>query len=378
MRKVIFHLFCLFFGINLFASDSGQWNVHHIPKGEIYVGDYYATGKNIGIEGTVTGDVVVFGSEVFIDGVVDGNVTAMGGAVRISGEVKGNVRIIAGQTYISGKIDGRLNVLSGSTELPSSARVLDNVLAFCGNLDLGGKIGKNARIYASSAKVSAQIAENLIAYVGKLKLTSGAKIDGMLEYWSSSDAEIADRSKIGKGVSHHPPFFSSFFKGSILKKLKIGSQLAAILMNFFYTFCFALLVFRYFPQKIKRSVQVLDTKPIKAFFSGVVLAIVLPLLCLLLLISILGVPFALTLIAINVIGFYTAKIITIRWLMHLVSRKKEIKHPNMYFFLVLAGYYLITLIPFVGFAISIAVMFLGLGALILSKSAKGEMQKLPQ
>ena len=94
-----------------------------------------------------------------------------------------------------------------------------------------------------------------------------------------------------------------------------------------------------------------------------------PLVVLALLITIVGVPFALTLLAINVISLYTAKILSILWISkHLFYRLDFRKHIRLYFAFGLIVYFLLTLIPYFGTALSLAALLMGLGGLILGKS----------
>jgi len=378
MRKVCrFALILFLFPLFLFSYEShsgdDEVDIVVLPAGTVLNQDFFAYGKSIEVSGTVNGDVYVFGGQVFIDGTVNGDVLVAGGSVEISGKVSQDVRLLGGQASITGEIGRNVTAVTATIEFSPSARVGNNIVVLSGNVDLESLIGHNARIYASNLRLSDGIKGKLSAYVGQMRITSKAQIGGDVEYWSNRNALIDSHAKIGGEVIHHPSFFYNIFHGKFFKTIKIGSKFAALIMNFFYTFVIALIIMRYFPQRIDDTLYALNHKPLQALIAGVVLVILLPLLFLVLLITIVGVPFALTLLAINVVSFYTAKILAIIWAAkHLFHRFDFKKHMRFYFAFSLIIYYLLTLIPYLGTTISLAALLLGLGGLVLGKMDQSE------
>ena len=368
MRKAChLALVLLLLTCTLFASDD-ESIIIVLPANAVLNQDFFAYGKSIEISGTVNGDVYVFGGQIFIDGTVNGDVLVAGGSIEISGKVSQDVRLLGGQATISGEVGRNVTAVTATVEFSPAARIGNNIVVLSGNVDLAASIAKNARIYASNLRLSDGIHGALYAYVGQMRMTSKASVGGDVEYWSNNDAVIDSHAKIGGELIHHPSFFYSFFHGKFFKSLRIGSKLAALIMNFFYTFVIALIMMRYFPQRISGTLNTLNKKPLQALIAGVVLVIILPLLFLALLITIVGVPFALTLLAINVVSFYTAKILTIVWGASFLFRRLDFKkHMRLYFAFGLIVYYIVTLIPYLGNAISAGALLLGLGGLVLGK-----------
>jgi len=382
MRKTFcFALILLFLPYFLFSFEShngdDEVDIVVLPASAVHNQDFFAYGKSIEISGTVNGDVYVFGGQVFIDGVVNGDVLVAGGSVEISGKVSRNVRLLSGQASISGTVGRSVTAVTATIELSPSARVGRNVVILSGNVDLESMVGSNARVYASNLRISDGIGGSLYAYVGSMRVTSKARITGDVEYWSNKNALIDSHAKIGGELIHHPSFFYSIFHGKIFKSLKIGSKFAALSMNFFYTLVIALILMRYFPQRVENSYHALNHKLFQSLVAGIVLVIILPLLFFALLITIVGVPFALTLLAINVISFYSAKIITIIWLARHIFRRFDFsKHRRLYFTFGLIIYYGLTLIPYVGTVVSTLALLLGLGGLVLGKIDQSEEKKI--
>ncbi len=366
-------LIFLFLFSSLFCEEQGnnEEEIVVLPSTAIVNGDYFANGRTVEISGTVNGDVYIFGGQVFIDGIVNGDVLVAGGSVEISGRVSKNVRLMAGQASITGHIGQNLTGVTATIELSPSSSVGRNVTIVSGNTDLESTVGNNVRLYSSSVRISDGIRGKVVAYVGRLRLTSKVKIGETLEYWSNNNALIDPNAVIQGGVTHHPSFFYDVFHSKILQGLKIGSKLAALLMNFFYSFVIGLIMLRYFPRRVDRTIETLNEKPAQSLVAGIVLVFLLPITMLALIITILGVPFALTLLSLTVVGFYTAKILAILWLSTHIFRKFEFKkHKKLYFAFGLIVYFILSVIPYLGTVVTIAALFLGIGGAVLGKIEK--------
>ena len=84
-------------------------------------------------------------------------------------------------------------------------------------------------------------------------------------------------------------------------------------MNFIYTMVVGIVLIRMFPKNLENALSSLKEQPLKSFAYGVMVLVLLPLVALVLLMTIIGVPFALALIAANILSFYTAKVYCIFW-----------------------------------------------------------------
>jgi hypothetical protein len=364
---LILFLCCTF----LYGKEKEEEDIVVLPSTETVNNDYFAHGRTIEISGRVNGDVYVLGGQVFIDGIIDGDLLVAGGSVEVSGTVTKNVRLLAGQALITGHIGQNITAVTGTIELSPSSSVGRNAVIVSGNTDLESRVGNNVRLYSSSVRLSDGIRGKVFAYVGRLRLTSKVNIGGGLEYWSNKTALIDPNAKVEGGITHHPSFFYDLFHSKILRGLKIGSKLAALLMNFFYSFIIGLVMLRYFPQRIDRTIETLNRRPAQSLVAGVVLLFLLPITMLALLITILGVPFALALLSLTVIGLYTAKILAILWMSTHLFRKFEFEnHRRLYFAFGLIVYFILTLIPYAGTIVTIAALLFGLGGAALGKIEK--------
>jgi len=350
-------------------NDKETSDVVILPAGSVVQGDYFAFGNNIEISGKVNGDVYVTGLQVYVDGEISGDLIVAAGSVDLEGTVAHNLRVIAGQATINGTIGRNATVLAGNAQFMKSGKVLGNVVCTSANVDLGCYVGGDVTVAASNLRISGAIDHDIDAYVGQLRLTSRAEVGGDIEYKSNTTAFIDEGAIIKGKVTLHPSLVHHLIKGGFLHGLLIGSRIAGLLMNFLYTFAIGLILIKIYPRKLESTLYALNNSPLKCFGFGLMLLILLPLVSLILLMTILGIPFALTLLALNVIGFYTAKVFSIFWISNKFCAKVRLKKNALTSYtLGLVLYFLITSIPIFGFIVAFVAMVFGLGAIPLAKS----------
>lgn len=333
-----------------------------IPANTVHKGDYFVTSNNVEISGVVEGDVYVLATQVIVDGHITGDLLLGAVNAEISGHIDHNIRMIAGQTLISGSVGGNVTALSGNIHLAPAARVHGNLVCVGGSIEAGCNVGGETTITASSLRLSGVFGDSVTAYVGSMRVTSKASIKKNLAYRSDT-TYIDPDAKIGGELTHYPSFVHKVLKDGWIQKLLVGSKLAAIAMNFLYSFVVGWILLKLFPGNVQAALEALSQSPIKAFGYGLMLLILLPLASLILLMTVLGAPFALTLIALNVMGFYTAKVFSILWVSEEFFKKcgwNARRTTSLAIGLLI--YFLLVPIPYFGFILTLAVLIFGLGA----------------
>lgn len=378
MRLIYFFLLMSFCSLSsLRAGDdedilSGSGSVSILPKGVIYEGRYFATGEIIELSGVVHGNVYLIGSQVLVKGEIEGDLVAIGATVVIEGKVHGNVKLMAGQGDIAGDISGNLHVLGINVNMMPQGRVGGSVFFAGGYGEIDNTIEGNATVLAGGLKVAGTLMRNLQTFVGRLHVKSTAVIDGNLKYRSGHVAVIDPEAKIGGQVIYKQTLFKDTMDMPILRRFLVGSKVAAFLMNFFYTFVVGFVFIRLFPKRLRGTLFVLQKNPLKCAYYGLFVLLLLPLISIILLITVIGAPFALTLMALNLIGFYTVKVFAILSVSNVLFSKigwQKNKLPTLAAGQVL--YYLVVLIPVIGWMIAFLCMIFGLGASVVKQVRKG-------
>jgi cytoskeletal protein CcmA (bactofilin family) len=201
-----------------------------IGSDQVIEDDVYVTANEVVVDGTIRGDLIAFGGSIAVDGTVEGDLIGAAQAVEIGGTVEDDVRI-AGQTLLldeGAEVEDDLIAAGFSLEnVPDSAvggtvmyagyqallqgTVGEDVNAAANGLELGGEVGANV-----DAEVDGEDGgpppflfapqADLPTVDSGLTLTDSATVGGNLTYESSTEAQIAAQAQIeGEVVGEERP-----------------------------------------------------------------------------------------------------------------------------------------------------------------------------
>ena len=327
-----------------------------VPAGTVIDGDYFAFGSLAEISGTVNGDVYAFAGQVLIDGKVNGDILASGGRIRISGTVAQDVRAAGGHVTVSGTIGRNLTVAGGNVELASSATVRGGLVAAGGNVEVLAPIGRDSRIAAGALALASRVDGNVDAAVGTLRIASTAEIQGNVNYWSDEEASVSQGARIQGKISRRVPPE----KPRVWPALLFG-WIFVIAVSFVSTLILGLLSLRFLPAFHRSATAMLAARPWMSLGIGFLAAVVTPVVCVLLFAAVLTVPIALILLAAFFILLYWSRIFAITRIGEAILRRRA-SGGYAPFVLGLVVYYLLAIIPVLGWLVVVLVVLFGLGA----------------
>jgi cytoskeletal protein CcmA (bactofilin family) len=336
-----------------------------VVASETIEGDYFAFGPLVAISGTVNGDVYAFGGQVLIDGRVNGDVLAGAGRVSIAGRVSQDVRVAGGQVSLSGTVGRNLTVAGGSIELAPAGTVGGSLVAAGGAIHVGAPVGNGARVAAGTLIVAGRIGRNLDAAVGALRILSSADVQGDVHYLSDREASVDTGARI------HGRLTRSEAPRPGLRRLAAfvaGWVLVLVAASFVSTLVLGLSSLRWLPRYHAATVAVLRERPLAALGVGLVAAVVTPVACLLLFASVVGAPIGLILAVAYAILLYWGRIFAAARLGEaILGLFRATAGPGWAFLLGLVVYYLLALIPVIGWVAMGAVILLGFGAELIAR-----------
>ncbi len=200
-----------------------------IAAGEVVEDDLYVAANELIIEGEVDGDLYFFGGTLTITGKVSGDVNGFGQAIVLKGEVGDDVRF--GGVIVAleegARVGGDLIAFGGGLNLRLGSMVGQDVLFYGGQAYLGAEIGRNLRLGADDVMLVAHVHGNADLSVageagtsstsppfgsppvtmpslpGGLTLDPSARIDGDLKYQAVSPLPDVERNVGGK-VEYSP------------------------------------------------------------------------------------------------------------------------------------------------------------------------------
>ena len=345
MKKLIFLFLSLFLAVFLASSsvlaqvrpaldvDSPGRSNNIFPRrlAMPYLGEvYFKTGEKIELDQDVMSDAYL-----------------AGGSVKVAGRVRGDLLVAGGEVVIDGEIDQDLRVAGGEVHLK-------------------GLVGRNVTMVGGRLVVDdqAQIAGSLVAAGGEVNVSDQAQIAGR-KYIRTAPGDGIQKGKPATGMAPVKKFF-----GVMATVVSVVKWLSTLVMG--------LLLVALFPKTLTKMNANASKNVSKYLIWGLVASIVLPVIAVLSMFTIIGLPLGLMMMAVLAIGWYLAKLIAMIATGHFIlikanGRRLKIfeKAPSLYTSLLLgvAFFLILGYVPFLGWLAKLLLIWVGFGLLVHEKLA---------
>ncbi len=319
--------------------------------------DSYIVTGNANIEGDTFGDLYIAGGSVVITGSVHEDLVVGGGRVTILGDVFGDVRVVGGQVAIYGKVGDDVVVAGGQIDIGKSSVVDGTVAVGAGVLTIDGEVMEDVRGGMGLLILNGRVNRDVIVTVeDNLKIDEKAKIVGDLKYSGLIETDVPD------GVVGGKIQFNKFERESVLQHLTYVFFVHKI-FSYFSALVLALIFVLFLQNSLMRSV-IVKSNIAKAFGLGLLSLISIFIGSIILMMTVVGVPLALIVLSIFVILLFTAKIfVAALGASYFLDFKKKVSKWKLFgvMSLVLLAYYIIGIIPFVGWVANLVLFMIGVG-----------------
>jgi len=362
MKKLLFGLgvlLLLIIPIAIYANNSS----FYLAEDEEYNANIYWGGESLEIQGKVNGDIFVVAGRVIINGQIKGDVVALTrDELVINGVVDGNVRALAGgDIKVNGEIKRALSVLAQRIYINDQAKIGATAMVVGREVEMRGNIAGNLDGFTESLFISGQLTHTNIE-VSNLVLSPTAELRGNLNYKSVVEADIQEGAQVA-GVTDWQParvrdnirdWNINYFSNFLLKFVSIfilGLVLIALAKKP------AILV----SKKLKEDLW-------KSVLWGLIFFVVAPLVAVILLFTIIGIPLAIILIIVYAVLLYIAKIYASLVIGKLIAKQFKWKLKWQWALLLgLAIYCILASLPFVGGLVVMLTMWWGVGGILQVK-----------
>ncbi len=257
--------------------------------------DMYLAGGNITSSGKVNGDLVVAGGNIIVNGPVSQDLAIGGGSITVIADVGDDVRIGGGNIILNGKV-GSDAVIGGGQTTISGPGVGGDVLWGGGMLRVDAPIGGGMQLAGGEVVINAPVRGNVTFKGTKLTLGKNAVINGDLNYTAKSEATMEAGAVVKGKTTYEPqktaiPAISGKGVIALLSLLFLGKFLALLV--------FALALGLFFRRYAEVLVSNAITQPLLETGRGLIVFIVLPVVSVMLLVTLIGVPLGI----LGLIGF---------------------------------------------------------------------------
>ena len=338
----------------ILSNDKGTVTV---ANNEIVNDDLFIKAQTAEVYGTVNGDVYIGAQNVTIQGTINGNLHIGAQIVNLDGNYKGNVYIGAQNVSVTGaNINGSLLVGSQDLTLDSKTQIGGSILAGGENVNIDSQIKRNVFVGAGILSIGSNTVIGKDLYyatrknMGRVNISPNAKIAGSTHKSESGPAQSEIQTVRSRGIA-----FLRAFKvvGSVI------SYLGALIIGFAY--------FKFFEKHFTKTAALITSSFWKSLGIGFLITISFIPGMILLLMTVVGIPIAGLAILLLLLFVYFSKIVVGLSFGNWCVKRFNWKMKTFSTFAIgLLVYYLVRFIPFIGGLAGLIVLWVGLGALVLS------------
>lgn len=347
-------------------------------------------GSSVRTDGDVAGDYMGFGGQVAVDHKVGADATLAGGTVAVNAAIGDDLRVAGGTVTVKAPVGGELYAAAGDLRIATEGSVAGDAAVAGGNVAIDGRIGGSLRVAARTVVINGEVAGDVRINAQQVALGPKAKIGGALSVRSKEPMSRAEGAVVAGAVTdsgadsrrarraerdgedgHEHGGSSS--RGWM--PMGIGS-----VFGYLALLALAALMLWLAPRFAARAAAAVTGSPWRSLGLGLLLVLVIPLVAVLLVLTLLGIPFALALLAfyplLTMLGFVVAAVaLGQRLARGLRSAPVEplpsvvTVPPKPTFGLAALGLLVLMLVgwlPFVGWLLLAVATLAGLGAVVLA------------
>lgn len=367
MKKILISLFISsviflnFTASRVFAKTLTSQNGNvSVAEDEIVDDDLFIGAQTINIEGIVNGDVFAGAQTVKITGTINGSLHVGANTIILSGKIKGNV-YVGGQSILvtGGVVDGSLLAGGATVDVDKNSTIGGSIYAGAGTITIDTPVKRNVYAGAGSLAIgdNAKIGKDLYYATGdkiKANISQKASIAGVVHKTVVKTPEEKPKATKQQAVAAYSGF--KFFSTII-------SFIAALIVGYIYL--------RFFGNDFAKTVEQVEKSFWKCFGIGFLVVICLVPGLIFLLITLIGIPLAGLVLLLFGLYSYLTKIVVGKILGNWLATKFNWKLTSFWTLVVgLGAFYILKLIPVIGFIAGLTVLWSGLGAYAIRFVAK--------
>ena len=316
-------------------------------------GDAFLAGGHVSTASEIQGDLVAAGGEVSVGGAIGDDLYAAGGQVQLDAIVAGNARIGGGDVTVGPAtvVTGALTLNGGRIRFEGNAQ--DYLQANGGEVRIDGTVRGDAEVRAERVEVG-----------------PAARIGGKLIVHAEREPVVAEGASIAGGVEFEEADIGVHFDdGEVVRDVTVEHGVGSFLW-ILGVFVAGVLFTLAFPAYSARAADWIGREPLRSLGLGFVVLVCLPILGVLLLITIVGIPLALILFMLYVLllflGWVTAALFVGRKGLALVRSSQPVTTAWRIGALLAAviALWLVGQVPIIGGWVTFAALVLGIGALV--------------
>jgi len=308
-KKILFVLFLLLLPLSVLAAEYHSNENILIPKDKEVNTNYYAVGNNIEIYGDITGDIFLAGNSITIGSEnINGDLFIIGQNITVRGVVNGDLRVVTIELNIEGEVNGNVLNVGQNMYLLQDASINGNFTNYLSKVSLWGNLNGKVDGFFESLLLSGLVKEDIdINFIkrfqseNQLNISEDAEINN-IKYIALEKGTIDENANILGEVSYTKDEF-------IKKPIFTLDNILSLVVKLFSLLIIGMIMIYLWPSFFSSAYSKGKEKRVKKVFKGLLLFIVTPLVSILLLFTVIGIPLGVLLLLLYGMFIYLTNII---------------------------------------------------------------------
>lgn len=314
----------------------------------------YEAGNTITVSGVVNGDIVCAGQTITITATVNGDVLCAGQTVDVQGKVHGAVRLVGQTVTLGAMVTGNVSLVGQSVSVENGAALGRDLSLAAQTVAVDGSVARDITGVANDMTLNSQVGRDVTLHVTQLTLAQKADIAGSITYTSSHQLRQRTGAQLHGVLTYH--------ETQVHHRSALGRIIWVGICWLLTLAVLSVVLVALFPRQFRRWCPAWGATFWWALLVGFIAMIVVPILAILLMLTVVGIPLGLLLF----ILWIAVALAAMPLAAYFAGRQLAPDlHPVL---IVLIGSLvlgILGLIPFVGWIIDLVAYWVGSGALLI-------------
>lgn len=335
-------------------------------KDEVIDHTLFVAGNNVEVNGTVKGDVFCAGQNIIINANVDGDVICAGMNVEIGGVVMGDVRAAGQVVTLTGKVERNATLAGSSIRVDDGATIGGDLQSAGDATTINGVVGRDIDAAGSMITLSGMIGRDVQATTDNLRLSSGAKVNGSITYYSHNSIDKSGDAAVNGAIARKEP--------KTAPREQTTNPLPGMLFSLLALLTLAFVLLAIFPRKLEEVTNLALTKPGMTALIGLAACIGVPAIIIVSFMTIIGALLGVVLLLAWIVVMLISGVLTSYYIGRLVLMRSA-QHPFVAMLLGAIIFSALLIIPIVNVITMAAAALFGSGMVVRELFGKNTTPK---
>ncbi|MFZ5392535.1 MAG: polymer-forming cytoskeletal protein [Patescibacteria group bacterium] len=331
---------------------------------QVFADDVMVAGAMLSGAPEIKGDSFIVGSSIDLKGRYGDDLNVAGSQVDVSGEIADDLRMAGGNVSVDARIGGNVFIAGGQVDINEYSVIAGDVYVAGGMVTIGGEIKGKLHVSGGKVILNGIVDGNTVIEAEDFSMGEDAKVLGDLKYVAKE--RLVDNGE--ENVSGKVEFTK--FEDMTVPAVDIGKAawvgqvsgwLVGVVMMFVVGLLFVLLFKKFSDSICQNYVKKMGW----SLLIGLLMWIVIPVLSIIVMITVVGIPLGIMMLLAYGIVWYLAKVMAGLAVGSLILSRKNDRAGGMVLSLAIGLLVteLISVIPFVGWLFDLVLMLAGMGAI---------------